>query len=164
MAEKTHWKKVFNKDYLGACDLEDNKDLKAVIKKVEIEDVKDQNGKSSKCNVAIFDGNIKPMILNVTNCKVIKKFANSPYIDDWKNIPVQIYIRNDIKAFGEITEGLRIREVQPKIGKVELLPNTDQWTKAIEYLKSNGNLANIKARYEISPANEKQLLTLSKND
>ena len=31
---KTHWKKVFNSDYLGSCDLEDGKDLKAIIKSV----------------------------------------------------------------------------------------------------------------------------------
>ena len=33
MMNKTHWKKTFNKDYLGAHDLEESKDIKVVIKK-----------------------------------------------------------------------------------------------------------------------------------
>ena len=38
--EKTHWKKVFNSEYLGSCDLEDGKDIKATIKTVVVKKVK----------------------------------------------------------------------------------------------------------------------------
>lgn len=141
--KKTHWKKVFNSDFLGACDLEDGRDVIATIKDVLIKKVKNTDGKEHERNVAYFDDTkIKPMILNATNCKIIKKFANSNYINDWKNIPIQIYVKDDIRAFGEVTEGLRIRETQPLIvsdevhneikEKVAQIANTDDLS---EYYK-----------------------------
>ena len=157
---KTHWKKVFNSDYLGACDLEDNKDLKATIKSVTVKTVKSPQGKDEERNVASFtDSKIKPMILNVTNCKVVKKFAKSPFIQDWVNIPISIYVKGDIKAFGDITEGLRIREVQPKLGKPELLPTSEAWANAVAFLKGKGTMEQIKAKYVISAQIEEQLKT-----
>ncbi|KKL04806.1 hypothetical protein LCGC14_2612330, partial [marine sediment metagenome] len=47
---KTHWKKVFNKDYLGSHDLDDGKDLVVEIDRVEVRTVKDSTGKDGKCN------------------------------------------------------------------------------------------------------------------
>lgn len=160
METKTHWKKVFNKEYLGACDLEDNKDLKAVIKKVEIREVKDPSGTASKRNVAIFASNIKPMILNVSNCKVLKKFSKSQYIEEWVNIPVNIYIKDDVKAFGEITEGLRFRDFQPSISKPELTPNLQAWANAITYLKGKGTMPLLKEKWSLSAENEQKLTEL----
>jgi hypothetical protein len=159
METKTHWKKVFNKDYLGSCDLEDGKDLKAIIKNVEIRDVKSPQGKTEKRNVAVFtDAKIKPMILNVTNCKVIKKFAKTNFIEDWTNIAVQIYVKGDVQAFGDVTEGLRIREQQPAVSKPKLIPTIDQWQKAIVYLKSDGStMDRIKRDWDLSPEHEQQL-------
>ena len=53
---------------------------------------------------------------------------------------------------------------QNETAKQEMKANSEQWNKAIEYLKNGGIMANIKKRYNISEAVEKQLLTLSKND
>ena len=157
--EKTHWRKVFLSDYLGSCDLEDGKDLKAVIKHVTVGEVKNTDGKKQNRNIATFtDPNIKPMILNVTNSKIVKKFAGSVFIDDWNNIPVQIYTKDDIKAFGEVTEGLRIRPNQPVMSKPNLTPDMPAWNKAVEYLlTSEGTIDAIKARYNLTPANEELL-------
>ena len=159
METKTHWRKVFDSDYLGSCDLEDGKDLKAVIKSVTVKNVKGPDGKEQERNVATFtDANIKPMILNATNCKLIKKFARSVYINDWNNIPIQIYVKDDIKAFGEVTEGLRIRPNQPVMSKPNLTPDMPAWNKAVEYLlTSEGTIDAIKARYNLTPANEELL-------
>jgi hypothetical protein len=156
---KTHWKKVFNSDYLGSCDLEDGKDLKAVIKSVTVRKVKNTDGKEQERNVATFtDAKLKPMILNATNCKVVKKFTKSPFINDWNNVPIQIYVKDDIRAFGDITEGLRIREVQPVMSKPKLTPSSQAWAKAIEFLKSpNGTIDAIKTRYELSKTDEETL-------
>lgn len=155
---KTHWKKVFNSDYLGSCDLEDGKDLKAVIKSVTVKNVKGTDGKEQERNVATFtDSALKPMILNATNCKLMKKFAKSVYINDWNNIPVQIYVKDDIKAFGEVTEGLRLRPTQPVMSKPKLTPDIPAWGKAIEFLKGTGTIDAIKMRYEISKEHEETL-------
>ena len=155
---KTHWRKVFNSDYLGSCDLEDGKDLKTVIKSVSIQTVKSTDGKEQDCNVAVFtDPAIKPMILNATNCKTMKKFAKSPYINDWNNIPVQIYVKDDIKAFGEITEGLRIRPTQPNMNKPKLTPGIPAWDKAIEFLSKDGTIDKIREKYDLSASDEATL-------
>lgn len=153
--EKTHWKKVFDSDYLGACDIDEGKDLKAIIKSVEIRAIKGTSGEKQERNIAIFtDAAIKPMVLNATNCKLIKKFAGSAYIEDWKNVSIQIYVKSDIKAFGEITDGLRISEIQPKMTKPELLPNSQAWEKAKEYVKSGkGTIADVQKKYDITVEN-----------
>ena len=157
--EKTHWKKVFNSDYLGAADLDNGKDLKAVIKSVSVQEVKGSDGSKKNCNVATFtDPNLKPMILNVTNCKLVKKFANSVFINDWNNIPVQIYVKDDIKAFGEVTEGLRLRPAQPAMEKPKLTPDIPAWGKAIEFLKGTGTMEGIKTKYNISEQDEETLM------
>lgn len=156
--EKTHWKKVFNSDYLGSCDLEDGKDLKAVIKNVVVKKVKNTDGKDQDRNVAYFtDANIKPMVLNATNCKVVKKFAKSPYINDWNNIPVQIYIKDDVRAFGDVTEGLRIRDFQPSLSKLRLNPSSPAWSHAITYLKGSGTMEEIRKKYDLSESDEEKL-------
>jgi hypothetical protein len=156
--DKIHWKKVFNSDYLGSCDLEDGKDLRAVIKSVSVKKVKNTDGKEQERNVAEFtDSKIKPMILNVTNCKIVKKFAKSAYITDWNNIPIQIYIKDDIRAFGDITEGLRIRDFQPQIAKPKLTPDSQAWVKAVEFLSKDGTIDKVLAKYDLSPEHEEML-------
>ncbi len=157
MENKTHWKKAFNKDYLGSHDLDEGKDLVATIDHVEVKEVKDTSGKSSNCNVAIFKGKVKPMILNVTNCKVIKNFATSNYIEDWGNIPVQIYAK-EVTAFGETVEALRIRPKQPNLEKPELTPEHQMWGKALEHLaKPDSKIEDITGRYKLSPDNIQKL-------
>ena len=156
--EKTHWKKAFNKDYLGSHDLDDGKDLVAVISHVEIREVKDTSGKAEKRNVAIFKGNVKPMVLNVTNCKAIKKFSGSNYIEDWKDISIQIYSK-EVTAFGETVEALRIRDKQPNVEKPELTPEHQAWGKAVEYLaKPDSTIDAILKRYKLTDANRELLL------
>lgn len=157
--EKTHWKKVFNSDYLGSCDLEDGKDLKAVIKNVIVKKVKNTDGKEQERNVAYFtDPNLKPMILNATNCKIMKKFTKTPYINDWNNVPVQIYIKDDIKAFGDVTEGLRLRESQPLMNKPKLNRDMPAWSKAVEAIKNKTKtVADIERVYDLTGVKDELL-------
>jgi hypothetical protein len=153
METKTHWKKTFNKDYLGAHDLDNGKDLVAVVDHVEVREVKDTSGNNSKCNVAVFKGNVKPMILNVTNCKIMKAFAASNYLEDWHDIPIQICIK-EVQAFGDTVEALRIRPKQPQMEKQELTPGHDMWSQAVEHLKKpNGKIEDITGRYKVSQEN-----------
>ena len=148
---KTHWKKVFNSDYLGSCDLEDGKDLKAIIKSVTVRKVKNTDGKEQERNVADFtDPKLKPMILNATNCKVVKKFAQSPFINDWNNIPIQIYVKDDIRAFGDVTEGLRIRESQPIMSKPKLTRDMPAWKNVIEFVRSGKPITDVEKKYDIT--------------
>jgi hypothetical protein len=111
--EKIHWKKAFNSEYIGAADLQDYKDIILTIKEVRYEDTRGTKDKEKK-NVAYFVENMKPMILNATNCKAVRKLAGgSNFINDWKNIRVQLYVEQGVKAFGEVTDALRIRSTPP---------------------------------------------------
>jgi hypothetical protein len=111
--EKTHWKKAFNSEYIGAADLEDYKDIILTIKEVRLEQTKGTKEKEMK-NIAYFMENMKPMILNATNCKAVRKLAGgSNFINDWNNIRVQLYVERGVKAFGEVTDALRIRSTPP---------------------------------------------------
>lgn len=146
---KTHWKKAFNSEYLSSADIED-KDIVLTIANVVLESVKGADGQSKTCNVAHFKEKSKPMILNVTNSKIVKKFAGSRYIDDWIDIPIQLYVDEKIKAFGDVVEGLRIRTQQPKMGKPELKKDSPKYNDAVKFLKDGGKLQQITAKYELS--------------
>lgn len=117
--DKTHWKKLENPDYLGAYALQPNQDLVVQIKSVGQEEVYNPtNNKKETCTVAHFtDPKIKPMILNVTNCKTISKLYDTPYIEDWNGKYISIYIAK-VKAFGETVDALRIRNKIPTVEKI----------------------------------------------
>lgn len=158
----THWKKAFKSDYLSSSDIDD-KDLILTITKVVYQECLTQSGKKF-CNVAYFkEQGVKPMILNVGNSKIVKKFSgNKVHLEEWKNIPIRVYVKSDVKFAGDTVEGLRIAETQPKIGKDKLLPNTKRWESALNFLKTpDGNLARIKELYELSPTDEKLLIEQS---
>ncbi len=117
--EKTHWKKLDNPDYLGAYALQPGHDLVVQIKSVGQEEVYNPtNNKKEVCTVAHFtEKGVKPMILNVTNCKTISKVYDTPYIEDWIGKYVSVYIAK-VPAFGEKVEALRIRNRVPTVEKI----------------------------------------------
>lgn len=112
---KTHWKKLQNPDYLGSYALEPGQDIIATIKTVNVEKVTGPDGKKEDCTVLHFvEPNIKPMILNATNAKTITKIYKTPYIEDWANRAIQIYV-DEVMAFGSRVEALRIRQFVPSV-------------------------------------------------
>ena len=115
--KKTHWRKVHNPNYLGAYSLDQGKDLILTIKKAGVEKVKNERG-SEECTVISFVENQKPMIINVTNARIIQKIYKTPYIEEWAGKKIQLYIDDSIKCKGEIVEGLRIRPRIPKQDKI----------------------------------------------
>lgn len=110
---KTHYKKLMNPNYLGAYSIEDGKDLVLTIQTVRQESVTGADGKHEDCVVCYFAENVKPMILNSTNLKMITKLLGTPYIEDWAGHKIQIGIEK-VRAFGDIVEALRVRKNLPK--------------------------------------------------
>lgn len=111
--EKTHWKKEFNYDYMGSYSLPDGKDITLTIRETKRETVTGTNGKKEDCFVCYFKESDKPMILNRTNCKTISKIYGTPFIEDWPGHRVILGIDN-VSAFGESVEALRIRNIKPQ--------------------------------------------------
>lgn len=160
---KTHWKKAFNKDYLGAHDLDEGQELKLTIKKVEIREVVNSNGKKESCDVATFtDASVKPMILNATACKQIQRFSGSRYIEDWGGTHIQVYVKEGIKAFGEIVDALRIRDEQPRMEKDPLNPLSDKWSDAVNAYRNAEDkdkmIESTKKYYEITAEDLSKLI------
>ena len=162
MDKKTHWRTPDKTDFLGACDLEEGKDLHLTIAKVEVKEVK-VRGVKGVFRIATFKENIKPMILNVGNAKMVKMFAkNDPFVENWVNIPVTIYVQDNVKFGSEITEALRIRGAQPRIEKEELTPEkTAKWQNAIKALLDGKLISDIEAVYKISQQNKNLLIDAS---
>lgn len=116
MADKIHWKKLTNPDYIGAYALNPGQEMVLTIKSVVREKITGPDGKKEECTVAHFIEDAKPMILNSTNCKTIEKLYKTPYIEDWAGRKIQIYSAS-VKAFGDVVDALRIR---PKIPQVAI--------------------------------------------
>ena len=115
--KKTHFKRLFNPDYIGAYALEPGQDLVLTIKQIKVESITNCDGRKEDAPVMRFEEkNVKPMILNATNSKTIKKIYKSPYLEDWIGKKIQVYAAN-IRAFGEEMEALRVREYIPREAK-----------------------------------------------
>lgn len=125
--KKDHYRNVFKSDHLGSADLEEfieqGTKLIFTIKEVKQERGAKVAGKKIDANIAYFVEPIKPMVLNAGNSKVVKSFCptpdypnGSPFVQDWNNVAVELYIDNDVQMKGERTQGLRIRPFQPKLG------------------------------------------------
>lgn len=111
----THWKKLTNPNYIGAHDLQPGQKLPVIIESIRNEVVECFDGKGIKketCIVAFFKGAKKPMILNKTNCKIIARIYDTPYIEDWVGKQITLYAAK-VNAFGESTEALRVEYKKP---------------------------------------------------
>ena len=132
-AKLTHWKKTVNPDYIGSYALDSDKDMILTIKSAGVELVTGNAGKKEEKLVIHFHENVKPMICNRTNAKVITKLHKTPYIELWSGKKIQLY-SSRITAFGEEVDALRIRDyvkqtevdVTAAITKLELASTIDE--------------------------------------
>jgi hypothetical protein len=163
---KTHYRKVFKSDHLGVADLEDlietGSNLVFTIRQVKQEIGVSVAGRKGNHNIAYFNESIKPLVLNATNSKTMKGLCGgSSFIEDWSNIPVQLYIDPSAK-FGENIGGVRIHPNPPQ-QKKELTPDMgNAWNNAIAAYKRDGNLNKVLERMTISKANKVILMEQAK--
>lgn len=161
---KTHYRKVFKSDHLGVADLEDLTEsgnaLIFTVDHVNQEFGVKVAGRKGNHNIAYFKEDIKPLVLNATNSKVMKSFANgSSFVEDWKDITIQLYIDPNVKMKGDIVGGVRINPNAPRMQNPELLKkNTRQWNNAKAAYERDGNLDAVKKRLTISDDVEAELI------
>jgi len=114
---KTHWREIKQTEYLGGHDLADGKggfrDITVTIKRAMKRQVSDIHGDTTDELVLEFADKTKPMIMNVTNSRVLAKLLKTAYIEDWAGKEIQIGTEK-VKAFGEVHDALRIRPYLPK--------------------------------------------------
>lgn len=115
--EKTDYRKLMDKPYLGAWDIPEHEDLVLTIKSVGTEEVMNESHKKEEVMMIRFSDAAKPMICNVTNAKSIAKVAGSTYIEDWKGVRIALYSAV-VQAFGDTRDAIRVRPYAPKLEKL----------------------------------------------
>ena len=162
---KTPYRKVFKSDHLGVVDLEEYIESKKELIFTLIEVKQEYNvrvaGRLGDFNIAYFKDSPegKPLVLNAGNSKIMKKLCGgSPFVEDWKNILVELYIDNNVKFKGEITAGVRIRPTSPVREKSEIIPGHPRWEDAKKAFVRDGNFDKVLERAVISEENMKLMV------
>ncbi len=104
----THWKKLTNPNYIGSWDFEPGEEKILTIDHVSGEIIDGAEGKKDDCPVVYFKENVKPLVLNSTNGKMISKLVGSPNVEDWAGKRIALHTQK-IKAFGEVTDAVRVK-------------------------------------------------------
>jgi hypothetical protein len=156
--DKTHYRKAFNSPYLSSADITQPTVL--TINKVRL--MKDLTKRTKdEFNTAYFTEKeirageeLKPMILNAHNSRVMRDICGSAFIEDWNNVPVTIYVDPNVRFGSSTVEGLRISTERPRLQKPELQPATQAWTNAVAAYIRDGNFDAIEKRMTVSEYNK----------
>lgn len=150
--EGTHYRKVFDSPYLSSMDVVDP--ITLTIARVTQESDRTKKTKD-KFNTAHFTEQfirpgekLKPMILNATNSKMMAGLTGTPFIEDWNNIRVTVYVERGIKFGRDVVDGLRLmpaperRVITPDSGKM--------WEAAKAAYRRDGSLDKVLAKADMS--------------
>jgi len=159
---KTHYRKVFKSDHLGSADLEEmleeKKRLIFTVDKVTQEYQTKVAGKKIDANIAYFKDNIKPLVLNATNSKIMARMTGSKFVEDWGGMTIELYIDPNVKMKGEMVGGVRIKPDKAAVQKPKLTPEHKSWPKAMTAVQMEGaTIDTIRANWDISDEHFKML-------
>lgn len=111
----THWKSMDNPDYLGAYAFQPGEEKVATIREVVVEGVAGTDGKKESKAVCYFEEpDIKKMVLNTTNRKMISKVLQTPYVEKWQGKRIVLGVEN-VSAFGEKVDAVRVLKKRPQL-------------------------------------------------
>lgn len=149
---KTHIDKLRNPNYLGGWDLQDENgktnDIIVTIKEVKSEFVFNQKAQMEEPVLTVFFLECKPIILNATNRKTLKKVTDTSYIEEMAGKRIQLTTKR-IKAFGEFHDAIRIVATVPtNIEKIDI-------PLCVSKLTSSKTLAELVSNWESLTAKEK---------
>ena len=112
-------------------------------------------------NIAYFHENIKPLVLNSTNSKTIKRFAKSSFIEDWTDILLELYPDHNVKYKGETVGGIRIKPTQPKLTKPRLTASSERYAAVLKSCTEKTTTIDvIKSVFDLPADIEKKLNSL----
>lgn len=159
----THWKKLHNPNYLGAYSLmngDEKTELIVTIQEVKTEQVQGEDGKKEQCMVAYLIGQ-KPMIVNPTNSKAITKALGTPYVEQWVGKSITLCVKK-VKAFGETTDALRVKDTAPVQALPELNESHPKWNDAKKAIADKtATIDQIRSKFFLTPQNEQLLYAAS---
>ncbi|CCD89873.1 protein of unknown function [Bradyrhizobium sp. ORS 285] len=113
----THWKNLFEYEYLGSHNLMPDEELVGEISKIVEEEIgrkvrkKGEKDKEILPVIYFKEAAVPKMVLNKTNAATISKLYG-PYTDKWIGKRIQIFSA-EVNAFGEKVTALRVRDSIP---------------------------------------------------
>jgi len=157
---KTNWKKGIDPNYIGSHELDNGdgtyREAIATITKAVIEETKTQEGKVA---VVLYLKEFKPVILNATNGKAMKAMYGR-YIEDWVGKKITLYVQKGVKAFGDVTDAIRIKKQKPALPTMD--ENNPLFSKIVERIKDGtATIEQVEQTYTL-PSNAKKILTDAK--
>ena len=108
-----HWRNLTDLSHLRAECFAPGEKKVLTIKEIKKETLTDQSGKMEEKPVAYFKEDVLPMVLNVTNCKMIEKIYGTGNIYEWIGKKIQVGATKT-KVAGVPVPCLRIENVIPK--------------------------------------------------
>jgi hypothetical protein len=158
---KTHFRKAFDSPYLSSADIVGPTVL--TVARVALETDRTKKTKDV-FNTAYFverelrpGEKLKPMILNATNSKTLKTLTGSPFIEDWQNVKVTVYVDPNVRHGKDIVEGLRISPKTPAVASIS--PATVKaWQNAKAAYMRDGNLDAVLARASMTDEDQARLI------
>jgi len=111
--QKTHWKKLQNKDYLGEYDFAPGEEKTVTITAIDTAEVMGDGGLRSQKPIMRFREPVKPLIVNTTNFKTMQRLFLSKYIEDWTGKRVILYGDPDVRFGKEVVGGVRVKKELP---------------------------------------------------
>lgn len=157
----THYRKAFDSPYLSSADIVEPTVLTVKFVTLEIDrtkKTKDLFNTAHFVEKELRPGEpLKPMILNATNSKTMKGLTGTPFIEEWRDVRITVYVDGQVRFGRETVEGLRISPHAPE--KRTLNPTmTKAWQNAKEAYKRDGNLDQVLSRVGMSEEHQKQLI------
>lgn len=162
MSTETHtdWRKYRKSTHLASADLDametDGIPLIFTIKEVKYETGVDVSGTKMDGIFCYFLQAVKPMKLNSTNNKILAGFAKKNgyvgkdchVIENWQGMTVELYVDRNVKMMGAITDGIRIKPIQPVINKVKPVFLETHFEAAD---KAGATIESIEKHYLVTP-------------
>jgi hypothetical protein len=158
--EKTHYKKCKDKDpnLFGSHELM-NDDLSYREMDVTLTSVvweyREIMGSKQKKKFANFK-EIKSIVVNAEISAVLKDIFNSPFLEDWKNKRVTLYVKKGVKYMGELYDVIRIKTQLPTLP--QLTPESNKWQGCVDKLKNGTSIETIKGYFTLTAENEALIL------
>lgn len=163
--KKTHWKRLKNKTFLGAWDIDPGQMPDVTILRISKAMAKaNQRAPEEEVDVIYFKEHPKGMILNSTHSDQITKVLRSPYIEDWIGKRIKLFVKSGIRKPGqkETIDAIRVSNTLPAPTPSEkrfLTPEmVETWENAIKAIKAGKSVEIIKKRYNLTKENEVKLL------
>jgi hypothetical protein len=139
---KTDWRQYRKSTHLASADLDaietSGKTLIFNIKECKYETQVDVSGTKMDGIFCYFMEDVKALKLNSTNSKILAGFAKNNghkgkeahVIENWAGLKIELFVDRNVKMMGAITEGIRIKPLQPKTEKIKPNFTEDNFEKA----------------------------------